>query len=436
MQQLGRKRSQSKTILQCVCTFFAWIICLSSFAADKSSDSEDSRYKIYLDADQSNSVSSGRSIEQGIRAAFHEVNWKLGGYPVELVIKDHRGSTPRSQYHLQQFIDDPMGLVVFGGLHSPPLISSRAFINQNQILTLVPWAAATPITRPETDENWIFRLSIDDSKAGEVIIRDAIKSSSLKAPFLLLEDTGWGRANQKAMTAALAQLSENASGMHYFQWGTGHHEARSILEKAINDGADSFVLVANAPEGVTFAKAMLSLDKSRQRPLRSHWGITGGNFFESLGASAVSDLDLRFIQTSFSFMSPPLSETATQALNSLANVRNTKSISPEDVKSPAGFIHAYDLTRLLIAAAESQTLTGDAKLDHKLIKQQLENLTKPVVGLIKTYQKPFSHYDSESFDAHEALGADDFKMAQYDKQGNIRLITSPQQVSSPLKDTK
>ena len=392
--------------------------CAFSFATEQHSIT----YKLYLDADQTNSISSGQSIELGIRAALNEVNWKLGGHNVELVLKDHHGSTPRSQYHLKQFLEDPHALAMFGGLHSPPLIASRDFINEKKILTLVPWAAATPITRAKTNENWIYRLSLDDSKAGKVIIEDTIVKSGFTHPFLLLEDTGWGKANKKTMTEALKSLGQKASGIHFFQWGIGQHEARAILEDAISQGADSFVMVANAPEGITFAKAMLSIEKDRQRPIRSHWGITGGTFFDSVGAEAVNQLDLRFIQTSFSFFDEPLSPIAKEALTSAAKVKGVNQIYPVDIKAPVGFIHAYDLTRLMIAATNEIELSGDAKKDSGLIKTQLENLKSPVMGLIKTYQHPFEIYQTKTFDAHEALGLTDFIMAKYDSSGNIKLI--------------
>jgi len=382
-----------------------------------------SPFRIYLDADQTNSVSSGESIELGIRAALSQSNWTLGGHQVELVIKDHHGSTQRSRHHLEQFLSDPRALAVFGGLHSPPLIAARDYINNNQILTLVPWAAATPITRSKTSENWIFRLSIDDSKAGKVIINETIQHSGFKHPFLLLENTGWGKANKKTMTKALSQLDYQASGIHFFQWGIGQHEARTILEHAVSNGADSFILVANAPEGITFAKAMLSLDKSRQRAIRSHWGITGGTFFQSLGASAVKQLDLAFIQTRFSFLQTPLSSEGENALKAASSESNN-ILLPTDINAPAGFIHAYDLTRILIAAAEQTTIPNDPKKARIIIKTNLENLTKTIPGLVKRYKQPFTSDVDTNFDAHEALGLEDFVMARFDQYGNIHLTDS------------
>jgi len=400
-------------------------ISLSFQALADSVQNTPSTFRIYLDADQTNSVSSGKSIELGIRSALLQSNWTLGGHQVELVIKDHHGSTQRSRHHLEQFLSDPQALAVFGGLHSPPLIAARDYINNNQILTLVPWAAATPITRSKTSENWIFRLSIDDSKAGKVIINETVQHSGFKHPYLLLEDTGWGRANKKTMTKALSQLGYKANGIHFFQWGVGQHEARTILEHAVSNGADSFVLVANAPEGITFTKAMLSLDSTRQRAIRSHWGITGGAFFKSLGPSSVNQLDLAFIQTSFSLLQTPLSSEAKSALSDASTVSST-TLSPSDIKAPAGFIHAYDLTRILIAAAEQTAIPSDPKKARQIIKTNLEKLVAIVPGLIKEYKKPFSNNIKTNFDAHEALGIEDFVMARFDQHGNIRLSDSAQ----------
>ncbi len=378
-------------------------------------------YRIYLDADMTNNAASGNAIELGILSALSEVAFKLDRYKVELVVKDHHGSTPRSQDHLQDFLQDPRALLVFGGMHSPPLIKSRDFINRNKILTLVPWAAATPITRSSSDDNWIFRLSLDDSKAGKVIVNDAVKI--LKRPFLLLEDTGWGRANKLTMGQALSEHNIVPTGTHFFQWGIGQFAAHAILENAIRRGADGFILVANAPEAMTFTNVLLSLTNSKQRPIYSHWGITGNDFPRQLGLEKTASLDLKFIQTRFSFFDRPQKDIAKRALASAARILQKESVGAEDIKAPAGFIHAYDLTRLLIAASQETRLMGDAKRDSVAIKKSLETLQTPVEGLIKTYRQAFTPFNASSPDAHEALNERDFTMARYDAAGNIRLDT-------------
>lgn len=375
--------------------------------------------RLYIDADRTITKAAGVAIEQGIRTALSEVDNRLGGYPVEIVLKDHRGNTRRSKAHLQQFLSDPNALLVFSGLHSPPLLAHRQFINENKILMLDPWAAAGPITRAKTADNWIFRLSVDDSKAGNVIAENAVKKDNFSKPYLLLEETGWGKSNNRTMNAALSNMGVNPVGVSWFKWSLGENEARIILRSIFRSGADVIFFVGNAPEGKTFMRAMLSLDKVL--PIRSHWGITGGDFAEVINAEMRKNLDLKFIQTSFSFINYGDQSQAKKVLSQAKKVFPDAIRSEKDILAPTGFIHAYDLTKLLIAAAEQANLSGDAKADREKIRQALEGLQEPVSGLIKTYQQPFSPYTLDRPDAHEALDQSDFVMALFGDEGEIIL---------------
>jgi branched-chain amino acid transport system substrate-binding protein len=130
--------------------------------------------RLYIDADYTIAKSSAISIERGVRTALSEVDDQFAGRPIELVRKDHRGSLPRSKRHLDQYLKDEQALAVVSGLHSPPLLAHRDFIKNQEILVLDPWAAAGPITRFPSTENWIFRLAVDDTKAGQVIVDHAL----------------------------------------------------------------------------------------------------------------------------------------------------------------------------------------------------------------------------------------------------------------------
>jgi len=382
-------------------------------------------YNIYIDADRSNNKESGIAIEQGIRSAFAENKMHLNGIPVNIIIKDHHGSTPRSKKHLNTFLNDPNALLVFGGLHSPPLIANRNFINDQGILTLVPWAAATPITRPENLNNWIFRLSLDDSKAGEVLVNQAISKEGFKRPYLLLEDTGWGKANVKTMGKAFEHRNLKPIGIEYFKWNIGMNTARIAIKKIIQEKPDVLILVANTPEGVKLSKAMSELPAEQRIPIRSHWGITGGRFVELLGPNNLRKLDLQFLQTRFSFFTTPMSNAGIIALKDFTSTSKNDTKSPSDIKAPAGFIHAYDLTKILIAASKQADLSGDPENDRLKLKTALENLNTTVHGLIKTYKKPFSEYSLTQMDSHEALSFEDFIMAKFSATGDIYPFTKP-----------
>ena len=51
----------------------------------------------------------------------------------------------------------------------------------------------------------------------------------------------------------------------------------------------------------------------------------------------------------------------------------------------------------------------------------LERLDTPIKGLIKTYRRPFLPYDPNNPDTHEALSADDLRIARYREDGAIIL---------------
>jgi len=379
---------------------------------------------IYLDADRSGAKEAGISIERGIRLALSEVDYEIQGFKIELLIRDHHGNSRRSLHHLKEFVDDPRGLAVFTGLHSPPILDNLEYIQNNGILTLDPWAAARPITR-STDErgnNWVFRLSVDDTKAGEFITEQAIDREGFTRPTLLLEDTGWGRSNQRTMTDSLQSRGLSPIQTIWFHWNIGANGARRVLNDIYNSGADVIFFVGNAPEGITFIRAMAEREKRERLPLRSHWGITGGSFFEELGPEIlVEKIDLQFIQTSFSFMNE---NQTTFSENVLLKAKNTfpEINRKEDIKAPCGFIHAYDLTRILLGAMDQIILVSDIQANRKNIKIALENLEKPVSGLIKLYNKPFREFNYQTDSAHEALDISNLSMARYIANGGIRLM--------------
>jgi branched-chain amino acid transport system substrate-binding protein len=397
------------------------VLCSCLWFTSAFSDDYESTVKIYIDADYTVARSSAVSIEQGLRTALSEVGNRLGGRKVEVVPKNHRGSSPRSKRHLGQYLQDDKALAVFSGLHSPPLLAHREFINQQGILVLDPWAAAGPITRFPAAENWIFRLSVDDTKAGRVIVDHAVKNQRFKRPYLLLEDTGWGKSNERTMGAALKASGIAPAGISWFKWDMSRPRARAILRLVNEAAADVILLVANATEAKTLIKEMVNLDM--QVPICSHWGITGGDFVRTINASVRQRVPLSFIQTRFSFISHSQDLLGQKILQKAQALFPDQIETAQDIKAPAGFIHAYDLARIFIAAVEQVGLTGDIVADRRTVRAALENLDKPVQGLVKRYKKPFGVFGPERPDAHEALSQEDLVMARYGDNDEIILLT-------------
>ena len=394
--------------------------CLLFFLIGNVTANENKKYAIYIDADFSIASASSQSIQQGITTALAEVDFQVQGISFEVIAKNHRANSSRSRKNLQAFLADDQALMVFSGLHSPPLLANKSFINNSKILLLDPWAAAGPITRSTDNENWIFRLSIDDSKAGSFISQQALKQG-FKKPYLLLEDTGWGRSNEKTMKLALKGALIEPAGVTWFNWGVGKNHAKVILRNIKESGADVLFFVGNSPEGITFANAMSELPSDVRLPIRSHWGITGGDFTVKVLPEKRSLLDLQFIQTNFSFLKEPLSTFSQQVL-ALAIKTNEGINNKNDILAPTGFIHSYDLTKIAIAAMNEVKLTGNKKTDLLLIHHALEHLDKPILGLLKTYQQPFTTFSRTKLDSHEALGVENYAMGYFNADNQTILI--------------
>jgi len=379
----------------------------------------DSALRIYIDADFTHASASSVAIEQGIRTALSEEGNLLDGRPVEILRRDHHGNTRRSQDNIALFAQDKQALAIFTGMHSPPVLANLQAIHENHLLTLVPWAAAGQITRYPSEENWVFRLSVDDTKAGDVLIDYALSARGLKKPVLLLEDTGWGSSNMTSMQQALKSRGHAPAEVFQFKWGLSEQTARDIYRDVLASGADAIILVANAPEAETLVRAMNLFDQAERLPIISHWGITGGSFAENLGYDILSGFDLVFLQTSFSFLSQPDSLMGQKVLKRAMQLFPEQIGSAKDIRPPTGFIHAYDLTRLLIAAVRKVGLTNEIEVDRQNVRAALENLPVSVPGLIKLYQRPFRPFHKGDDDAHEALGRKDLTLARYEEDLEI-----------------
>ncbi len=385
---------------------------------------------LYLDADISGAASSSLAIEQGIATALSEVGDHVAEHKVILIKKDHRGNSRRSLDNIKDYLADQQGLAVFAGLHSPPLLDNRKFINTQEVLTLVPWAAAGPITRYPSRQNWIFRLSVDDTKAGRILANFAVKQRKAKRPALLLEDTGWGKSNHKTVSRALNELGVAPVGKYWFNWGISEQSAGLLLKKISFSGADSIIFVANAPEAKTFILAMAKEAPQTRLPVYSHWGLTGGDFPDVVIPELRQGIDLFFLQTSFSFLRRTSDAFVLNVYEKAKKLYPATIREPEDIHAPNGFVHAYDLTRILIAAINQSGLTGDIKKDRQNVRRALEDLKQPVRGLLKTYQHPFSVFDElKNYDAHEALNETNLTMGRYGDSNEI-LLFEPDQPGS------
>jgi len=358
---------------------------------------------IGLDADMSlGSAKAGEAIRRGAELAIDEINRKGGvlGRQLTLVVKDHRGNPARGRDNVQDFGAMPNLVAVLGGLHTPVALYELETVHRLGLIYLVPWAAGTPVVRNGYSPNYVFRVSVRDDLAGEFLIKKAL-AKGFRKPALLLEQTGWGRFNKKAMIAALAKRGIEPAGTEWFLWGV--KDMKPAIARLKEAGADVIIFVGNAPEGGEFVKSLASMPGGGL-PVISHWGITGGCFYQE-NRAALSKVDLTFLQT-HSFLAPHASEVSNHLAEAYV-ARYDDAASYLDIFAPAGTAHAYDLVHLLAMA-----ITRAGGTDRAEVRDALERLEQ-FAGAVKVYTPPFTKT------RHDALVGGDFHLARYNASGQV-----------------
>ncbi|MBP2305670.1 ABC transporter substrate-binding protein [Azospirillum melinis] len=344
---------------------------------------------------------SAEAIERGILTAIDDINRQggvLGGRPLELITREHRSISARGIKNIRELATIPDLIAVFGGRFSPVVIEELPVLEQTRTLFLAPWSSADAIVDNGMEPNYIFRLSLRDSLAMPFLLKRAA-DRGLTRVGLLLTNTAWGRSNLEAANRHLASHKvPDLAGTAWYNW-----RDRSLLDKyqaLAEAGAQAILLVANDDEAAVLVREVAALPAQQRLPILSHWGVTGGDFVGQAGP-ALSEVDFTVIQTVSPLRIPP--DRLAPVLETAGRLFGIRR--PEDIVSPVGFLHAYDLTRILALAIDRAGTT-----DRTAVRDALEQVG-PYRGVIRDFDRPFAP------GRHEALGSDDLLMARFRTDG-------------------
>ena len=344
------------------------------------------------------SALSGEAIKRGLTVAIDEINARggvLGGRKLELVLRDEEGNPSKGVTAARDVIEREKAVAVFGGLHSPVGLAMMPVFHELKVPYVGTWAAATAITRNGRTPNFMFRVSANDDIVDHFLAKHVIEKVGAKRPGVILENTPWGASNQEGLTKWFAKMNVQPAGIEKFNWNDPDMSAQ--LLRLRSGGADSIIMVANAPEGAQIVKSRAKIGWNA--PLVSHWGISGGRFAELTGELSEQVV---FVQTySFFGKQSDIGERVIAAMKAKYAIKG-----PEDILAPVGTANAYDAMHLVALAIEKAGAADGAK-----IRDALENLGEHR-GLIKTYKRPFTA------DEHDALTENDYILVTW-KGGRI-----------------
>ena len=276
---------------------------------------------------------------------------------------DDRSVPARAIDNVRKLAMETDMVAVFGARFSPVVMELLPVVHELGLILLDPWASADGITQHDFKPSYAFRLSLMDRHAMPYMLLLA-KRRGFKRVALLLPNTAWGRSNEGAAKAYLAKKpSVEVVRTRWYNWGD--KSFADLLKDLLAHKPQCIIFVANDVEGSLVVHEFAAMPEARRVPILSHWGVTGGKFFEKSGED-LKRVDFSVIQT-FSFLRAD--QNKRERFMSEARKLYPGLGHAETIQGPVGVGHAYDLTHLLALAIDKAGST-----DRAAVRKALEEL--------------------------------------------------------------
>lgn len=335
------------------------------------------------------SAPMGLSMREGIRIAAAEINASGGllGHRVELVERDDEASNELGAQIVREFVNRERVVAGLGIVNTGVALASQRHYQTARIPVITSVATGTLITRqfqpPEFAENYVFRVSANDTLQAEVIVDEAVTRRGLNRLAILHDATNYGVLGSADLAAALRQQGIEPVAIERFQ--LRQTDMRVQLERARAAGAQAVLTYGIGPELAHIANGMARM--GWQVPIIGSWTLAMSNFIEIAGRNAEG---ARMPQT---FIQVPRTAKQAAFLQAWRDATGTPRIPV-----PPAAAQGYD-SMLLLAAAIRQA----GSLEGARIRVALENLEAPVEGVVMTYHRPFSTANHETLHSAQQI---------------------------------
>jgi branched-chain amino acid transport system substrate-binding protein len=346
----------------------------------------------------SGSSPMGLSMLAGVRMAAAEVNQGGGlfGRPIELIERDDKSDPETGKQIVQELIEKDKVVAALGFANTGVSLAAQRLYQNAKIPVINNVATGGKITTqfqpPEFPENYVFRNAASDNIQSQMIVREAVEKRNFKKIAIFHDTTAYGEQGRELLLEQLDTRNLKPVAIESFKLGTTN--LSDALKRAKDAGAEAILTYAIGPELAVIANGRAKMGWTP--PMIGSWPLSLPNFIEAAGKNSEG---ARMPQT---FIEEANNSRRTSFILAYHNANKTKQI-PSAVSAAQG----YDSFLLLIGAMiQAKSVEGSK------VRQALENLTKPVYGVITTYDKPFSATD------HEALSQNMLVMGEV-KQGRI-----------------
>lgn len=324
----------------------------------------------------------GLSMRDGIRIAAAEVNAAGGvlGRPLQLVERDDEGRNERGALVATQLILEDQVVATVGIVNTGVALASQHQYQKARIPVMTAVATGSLITKqflpPEHPDNFIFRVSANDTIQADMIVREAIERRGFTRVAIFHDATNYGLLGRDDLEAALA--ARKVTPLLIERFLLRQADMTPQVRRAREAGVEAILTYGIGPELAQIANTIRRL--GWQVPMIGSWTLAMSNFIDDAGPNAEG---AHMPQT---FIGEPTSPRRAAFLEAWQ-----KETGNPRIAVPPAAAQGYDGIRLLTAAIEQAGQTGgDA------IREALEDLRAPVEGVVMNYSRPFSKDNHET----------------------------------------
>jgi branched-chain amino acid transport system substrate-binding protein len=296
---------------------------------------------------------------------------------------------------MNELIDNEKVVAVFGPTNSGNALAWKHIPNQKKVISMGNIASGTDITKPMSPgaDNYMFRISMADREQVVGVMAHAKKAGAKKVGYLV-ETTGYGQGGLKDL--------QEIGKLHGFdvvaveRMAVTDTDVTSQLNKMKAAGVDTLFVWA---QGTPMGQVIRSMEKIGYFPrLLSSLAADNITFYDAAGKT-LAEKPI-FMRT--------MVEATTPGQKALFERLKGKLAAPTAFAFSA---HGYDATHVVAAAMRQAGTTTDGVK----IREALESLKEPVVGVMKTYNPPFTREN------HEGLSAADFVFVRWSNGKLVRV---------------
>ncbi|HWI28395.1 MAG TPA: ABC transporter substrate-binding protein [Stellaceae bacterium] len=348
------------------------------------------------------SADMGISMRQGVELATGEINRAGGvlGRRIVLVARDDEAHNERGGHIAREVTEVHPVTAGIGLINTGVALAAAPYFEQARIPLIVSVATGASIAQefapPEYAHNYVFRFSMSTAIEAPAIVAEALRRG-YRRPGILTDATSYGLVGRGDLSDALVRAGVRPVSLEKFN--IGDVDMTPQLRRARAAGADVLLTYGIGPELAAIARDRAALGWNV--PLIGSWTLSMASFIKGAGPSGSGTM----MTETF------IDEAQTPAQAAFLKAFSARFRAP--IASPMSAAQGYDSLRVLVAAIAQAGSTDGVK-----IRAALEQLREPVVGVVKTYNHPFSTTN------HEAILASDILFGLV-RDGRVVRATSP-----------